>query len=151
MRKLTEEKVRHIHLLASRGLGQGEIAKIVGVGIGTVNNYLKTKVTSLPETPPAVPLTGEAEDTPDEIPEGVDVGTVDKWIRKIERAAETAEQAREFNAMSSLMTKLTALLEHKRKAAPPAPPDPNQNPDFVEAARRARERLHKLIDTATET
>jgi AcrR family transcriptional regulator len=150
MRKLTDDKVRHILLLSSRGLGQAEIAKIVGVGVGTVNNYLKSKGTAQPAPPPAPPSEPAPVEVPDSIPEGIDLGTVDKWLRNIEEAASEAKAAKDFNAMSSLMAKFTALLEHRRKATPPAPPDPNLNPDFVEAARRARERLHKLIDTAVE-
>jgi hypothetical protein len=143
MRKLSDDKIRHIVLLDSKGLGQAEIAKIVGVGVGSVNNYLKSK----PAPQPSAPV---AEDVPDNIPEGTDLATVDRWIPRVERMIDAADAAKDFGAASSLIAKLHSLLEHKRKATPPAPPDPNANPDFVEAARRARERLRKLIDTAVE-
>lgn len=144
MRKIADEKVRHIQTLLDKGMGQAEIAKIVGVSVGKVNGIAKQARAAPPPAPPA-----EASgDVPEAIPEGVDESTVDKWIRRVEQAAETAQAKGDHASMASLMTKLVALFEHRRKAAPPPPPDPNANPDFIEAARRARERLHHLITTA---
>jgi transcriptional regulator with XRE-family HTH domain len=146
MRKIPDDKVRHVIILGAKGLPQKEIAAVVGISAGMVNKILKGNAAP----PPAEPSSPTADDVPDDVPEGVSVDIVDKWIKKVEQAAEAAQKKDDFSAMSALTTKLVALLEHKRKAAPPPPPDPNANPDFIEAARRARERLHKLIDTAVE-
>jgi DNA-binding XRE family transcriptional regulator len=144
MRKISDDKLRHIRTLLEKGLGQAEIAKIVGVSVGKVNAIAKETKASAPPTPPteSVPELSEAS------LEGADMSTVDKYIALVDKAVKAAEAKGDFPSMASLMTKLVALLEHKRKAAPPPPPDPNANPDMIEAARRARERLHHLIKTA---
>lgn len=90
-----------------------------------------------------------ADDVPDEVPEGTELAIVDKWIPKVEAAAEAAEAEGDLQAFASLTAKLVTLLEHKRKAAPPPKADPNEHPDMVAAAERAREKLHALIDSAT--
>ena len=41
-------------------------------------------------------------------------------------------------------------LDDRRKATPPERPDPNEAPDMMAAARRARAMLHHLIDTSPE-
>lgn len=144
MRKISDDKLRHIRTLLDKGIGQAEIAKIVGVSVGKVNAIAKEARAAAPPAPPA-------ETVPEldgEVLEGADIGTVEKYIGLVDKAIKDAQGKGDFAAMSSLMTKMVALLEHKRKAAPPPPPDPNANPDFIEAARRARERLHHLITTA---
>lgn len=146
MRKIPDDKIRHVVTLGAKGLPQKEIAAMVGISVGMVNKILK----GAPAPPPAPASGPSVDEVPDEVPEGLALDIVDKWIKKVEEAAEAAQKKDDFTSMSALTTKLVALLEHKRKAAPPPPPDPNANPDFIEAARRARERLHKLIDTAVE-
>lgn len=136
-RRISDEKIRQIQQLGGKGIPQPEIASMLEVSVGAVNKYI-----SKPAPPP--PL----DEVPDEIPEGVSVDVVDKWIPKVERAAEAAEAAKDFGALASLLAKLTALLEHKRKAAPPPKVDPNENPDMIAAAKRAREMLHKLVESA---
>lgn len=142
MRRIPDDKKRHILTLHDRRLPQAEIAKIVGCSVGLVNKVLKAARAEAPPPPPQDP----AEDVPEAIPEGTDMGTVDKWLTRLDDAAEAARQRSDFQAVSTLMAKYVALLEHKRKAAPPPPIDPNENPDLIAAAERVRERWHKLID-----
>lgn len=40
--------------------------------------------------------------------------------------------------------------DDRRKMTPPARPDPNEAPDLMAAARRARDTLHNLIETSPE-
>ncbi len=139
MRKLTNDKIQQIHKLASRGLPDAEIAKMLGVGVGTVNKYR-----ALP------PDENPQEDIPEEVPAGVSLGDVDDYIARLERNLKRADAAGDFATVNAISARLVAFLEYKRKATPPAPPDPNADPDFIEAAREAREMLHRLVATATE-
>ena len=153
MAKLTDEKKRHIRTLRDRGIKQAEIAKIVGVSLGAVNKVVNESAPSAsPEARPIPPAQSEPalSDVPDEIPEGTDLGRAEAWLRDIDEAIRKAADRGDDDAITKLMARATALLEYRRKAAPAPPPDPNANPDFVEAARRARERLHHLIKTAAE-
>ncbi len=155
-RKISDEKKRHVERLRAKGIPQKEIAAIVGVSVGAVNKFvanpIKTSGTegsvSSESSTTTKPVGGpeEAGDIPDVIPDGVDVSTVDRWIPRIEKAAEAAEAAKDFGAMASLLAKLTALLEHKRKATPMPKADPNENPDMIAAKERARKEFHRLID-----
>src|SRR5262245_52946112 len=110
---------------------------MLGISVGAVN-----KIIAEPPLDP-VPSNSVAtsDEVPDEIPEDTDLSTVDKWIPRVEKLIAAAEAGRDFGAASSLIAKLHSLLEHKRKASPPPKADPNENPDFIEAARRAKERL----------
>jgi hypothetical protein len=96
-------------------------------------------------TPPA-----QVDEVPDVVPDGTELAIVDKWIPKVEAAAEAAEAEGDLTAFASLTAKLVTLLEHRRKAAPPPRADPNESPDMVAAAKRAREMLHRLIVTSPE-
>lgn len=89
-----------------------------------------------------------ADEVPDEVPDGTELAVVDRWIPKVEAAAEAAELDGDLASFASLTAKLVTLLEHRRKAAPPPRVDPNEHPDMVAAARRARESLHKLVESA---
>jgi hypothetical protein len=40
---------------------------------------------------------------------------------------------------------VTALSEAIRKATPPTPPDPNENPDMIVLAESVRKKLHDLL------
>ena len=42
---------------------------------------------------------------------------------------------------------MTVVRDSRRKAEPEKVKDPNDNPDFVAAAKRVRERWHKLADS----
>ncbi len=136
-----------------RGQSCQTIAKAIGGGVSyrTISRRMQELRGKEPAKAPVAPAPEAvaAGEVPDVIPEGVDLGAVDKWISRVERAAAVAEADGDFTAMSSLMAKFVALLEHKRKATPLPKPDPNENPDFVAAAKRAREMLHKLIVSST--
>ncbi len=113
---------------------------MLGIAVGSVNKIIKEAAAGSP------PIIQESspEDVPETIPEGVDLTTVEKWIPRIERAAEAAEARGDLSAMASLMAKLVALLEHKRKATPLPKTDPNEHPDMVALADLTIERLLKI-------
>jgi hypothetical protein len=123
------------------------IAAVLGGGVSasTVGRRMRELKGKAP-APVVSPVFAEAEEVPEEVPEGTELGVVEKWIPKIEAAARAAEASKNYGAMASLMAKLVALLEHKRKATPVAKPDPNDNPDMIEAKERARKEFHRLID-----
>lgn len=93
---------------------------------------------------PAVP----AEDVPDAIPEGAPLEVVDKWIPKVEAAAEAAEAAGDLGAFAALTAKLVMLIEHRRKAAPPPKSDPNDDMDLRKLGAEVAKRLHRLAKDA---
>lgn len=95
--------------------------------------------------PASVPDLPESEE---EIPEGIDLGTYDRWIAKAETMAKQAELDKNLVELGKAGRLVVMLLDAKRKATPPAPPDPNERPDMIAAAQRARDALHKLVDSA---
>jgi transcriptional regulator with XRE-family HTH domain len=136
-RRIPDDKIRQIQQLGAKGIPQAEIAQMLDVSVGAVSKYLIK-----PAPPEAV------DEIPEEIPEGLPVDIVEKWIRKVDRLAEAAEAAKDFGAVNGLLAKLATLKEHQRKAAPPPKADPNENPDMIAAAKRGRETLHKLVESA---
>ncbi len=130
-----------------RGQSAQTIAKAIGGGVSyrTVARRMRElKGKEPPKGPP--PTLAAAEDIPEEIPEGVDLSTVEKWIPELEKAIRAAQVDKDFSAVASLMSRLIAMLEHKRKASPVPKPDPNDNPDMIAAKERARKEFHRLID-----
>lgn len=156
--KVSADKLQQIEALARRGVPQRQIADRVGVSRPFVCHYLKRL--RLGDAPLARAVTAEPAPTPSapavapdataiassEVAEGADLETVDRWIEITQSAASAAQARGDFREMSSLLLRLTGLLEHKRKVQPPLAPDPNSNPDFVAAAKTVRERWHKLLE-----
>jgi hypothetical protein len=89
-----------------------------------------------------------AEDVPDELPEGAPLEVVDKWIPKVEAAAEAAEAAGDLGAFATLTAKLVMLIEHRRKAMPPPKADPNDDLDLRKLGAEVAKRLHRLAKDA---
>jgi hypothetical protein len=89
-------------------------------------------------------------DDPEEIPEGTDLQTLDWWLQLAARKGRAAERTENWPAMAQMGRLSAALFEAKRKATPPEVPDPNEHPDMVAAAKRAREQLHKLVESSVE-
>jgi hypothetical protein len=142
MKKIPDAKIREVIRLRDKGLKQPEIATYAKISVGSVNRIIKDyKVAA-----PAPALSASADEPPELIPEGVDVAIVDKWIPKVEKMLAQAEAAKDMSAASSLLSRLTSLLEHKRKAAPLPKEDPNADPDMIAAKERARAEFHRLID-----
>lgn len=88
----------------------------------------------------------ELPTSPDEIPAGATLAQLDGWIRQAEAAITTAESEGDLALMGQMLRVASSLAETRRKATPPARPDPNDSPDMVRLAAQAAERLHKMID-----
>jgi hypothetical protein len=95
---------------------------------------------------PAAPL----PESPEDIPEGASLSQLDRWIQEAELAIAAAKSAGNVPLIGSTLRVAAQLAEIRRKGTPPPPPNPNENPDMIAAAKRAREALHRLIDSATE-
>lgn len=87
--------------------------------------------------------------SPDAIPEGTDLATLDRWLQTAERMGEAAEADGDLQALAAAGRLSASLLEAKRKATPPSRPDPNENPDLIKLGKQVAERLHKMIDQVT--
>lgn len=99
-----------------------------------------------PASTPAV-LSGIPED-----PAALDAATpgeLDWWLSEVKAAFEAAKNADNVAAQASLAARATALLEAKRKSAPPPVVDPNENPDFVALAKAFRTRMLKMLESPT--
>lgn len=95
--------------------------------------------------PAAAPPSTPAVELP---PDDADVATLDGWIASTQKLADDAAKVGNLTGFASLQRLLQSALEKRRKIRPPAPPDPDANPDLVQAGRRAADELHKLIDDA---
>lgn len=85
---------------------------------------------------------------PEEIPEDTDLRQIERWLQRAEAMARKAVNLGDLAGMGQMGRLTSALLEAKRRATPPEKADPNDHPDMVAAAARAREMLHKMIDRA---
>lgn len=149
-----------IRAMVARGATAKQIAALTGMTPRTAARRKEealaaakpARAASAKRRPPPAPV--EAVDpplppSPDAIPDGADPGTIDRWIKRAEELAELASNAGEVDGFVKMGRLSTALLEHKRKATPPAMPDPNDSPDMVKLGAEVGSRLHKLIDQAT--
>ncbi len=100
---------------------------------------------------PAPPASEPGVDDPEPIDfAGADLETLNRWIEATERQAKAADEAGNVAAFASLSRVLLVAFRARAALRPPPPPDPNANPDMAAAAKRAREKLHDLLDRALE-
>lgn len=100
------------------------------------------------DRPRPAPLGPDLPATPDDIPAGTDVETLNRWLERAERGAAEAERDGNLSQIGNMGRLAKALIEARHKATPPAPPNPDDNPDMVALAAVAAEKFHKLIDLA---
>lgn len=99
-----------------------------------------------PKPPPDPP--SDDFDPLEPLPENARAEIAARWLKRVERAAIKAEAEGQIGALGTMGRLIATFLEHQRKAQPIKLPDPNEMPDVIAAAGRAREMLHMLIDTA---
>jgi hypothetical protein len=99
-----------------------------------------------PQDSPAAPPDA-ADEVPETVPPGTSLEIIHGWQARVERAAQEAERVGNLGALSSLTSRAATLIEAERRATPAAPPDPNENPDFIEEARRAREKVFGELES----
>jgi hypothetical protein len=100
----------------------------------------------LAATPKRASVTPPVQDNevPDEIPEATPIEDLNRWIARLEKAADSAEAAGNLAALSSIAQKVAALMTLRHRATPLPKADPNDNHDFKVVATEARTRLAKL-------
>jgi hypothetical protein len=139
--------------MMARGCSADAIGRTLGVSRTTAHRRMQELKGGVPAAREAkrqaapAPEPSETE-IPDELPDGVDLATVDKWIPLVEKAAREAYDEKNHAAFAALTARLVTLLEHKRKATPLPKMDPNDHVDMVAAAERVRKRWHELIEGA---
>jgi len=87
---------------------------------------------------------------PCDVPTDLTLEDYDRLIERATRNSKEAEDADEHAAAQGWARVALAAMTERRKATPPPKTDPNELPDMVAAARRARETLHKLVMTSPE-
>lgn len=105
------------------------------------------KAASSPAEPRPTPAT---EEPPSDNKARTPKERLDLLIARAEKHLAIAETEQNAAALSSLMRVQVGLLKEIRMVARETPPDPSEAPDFVAAAKRARERLHKYVDVAAK-
>lgn len=175
-RKLTPIVVQQIHARRAQGLTQAEIAAEMKLSQGSVANALKIPPSSdmgtwarppprvgpavveigKPQVPRSEPSPELEEAEPDEpveltgpTPQAL-LSMAWKTAQRLERYADAAERNQDAGAFKALAKDLIATIKELARLTPPAPPDPEQAPDMLEAARLGREALHALIDRELE-
>ena len=136
-------------ILAMARQGRSERAIVAALGAGapsraTVRRYIDRMAAEKP--PKAAPgsdrtLPGIPND-PDELAEAP-LTQLDWWGLEIREAFERAKLDGNIPAQASLAARAVAVLEARRKAAPPEQADPNAYPDLVEAAERCKALLRR--------
>lgn len=89
-------------------------------------------------------------ESPDEIPDGTDLDTLDRWLMIAERNGRAAEQEGNLQALAQMGRLSASLLDAKRKSAPLPVPDPNEHPDMIKLGAEVEERLHRMVDILTK-
>ena len=140
-------------ILAMARQGRSERAIVAALGAGapsraTVRRYIDRMAAERREASPpkAAPgsdrtLPGIPRD-PDELAEAP-LAQLDWWGLEIREAFERAKADGNIAAQASLAARAVAVLEARRKAAPPEAADPNAYPDLVEAAERCKALLRR--------
>lgn len=159
--KINEIIGAQILVMARQGRSERAIVAALGAGApsrATVRRYIDrmaaekrdaapAKAPPRAETPPkAAPgsdrtLPGIPSD-PDELAEAP-LAQLDWWGLEIREAFERAKLDDNIPAQASLAARAVAVLEARRKAAPPEQADPNAYPDLVEAAERCKALLRR--------
>lgn len=138
-------------ILAMARQGRSERAIVAALGAGapsraTVRRYIdrmaaEKRDAAPQQAPKPAPksdrtLPGIPSD-PDELAEAP-LAQLDWWGLEIREAFERAKLDGNIPAQASLAARAVAVLEARRKAAPPEAADPNAYPDLVEAAERCK-------------
>jgi len=134
----------------ARELGENTrtISRRVNSLAAKINAARVPKATKAQPAPPADPTQDGPLPQPEEV-EAVDsVSDLDTWLAIAQRQAKAAEGRGDVENLSKYVRLATMIMDQKRKLAPPPKQDPNEQPDMVAAAKRAREMLHALIDSA---
>lgn len=137
-----------------RGESCTAIAAALGGGLSasTVARRIREKRGAAQSSRQKVPPVGEPstdEETIGEgVPDGADAAIAERWLQRVERSAIAAQAAGNLAALGTMGRLVATFLEHKRKATPIKPPDPNEDPDMFAARERARNRFHELISKA---
>ena len=156
--ELSSAREAEIKARAQRGESLETIASALGgdVSRSTIDRRLReAKATTPPKRRP-VPLAPptpkpdhiESDALPDAVPEGTPLADIERWMRRIEVAADKAEADGNLAAFSSLMMRLRAFEDARRRATPLPKPDPNDDPDMVAMGEQAEKRFFQLIDAA---
>ena len=149
-RKLKMAQRREIQERRARGEGVAEIARDMGVSTGTVSTVAREAPRPAPPAGLEVVLAGEGGSACPTCGRAGPADELEELLASVRRLARMAEAEANLSGVATLGRLTTAILDLKRKAAPPERPDANEHPDMVAAARRAREALHRLIDTSPE-
>lgn len=85
--------------------------------------------------------------SPDAFSSAMSIEMVDKWIARINVAAQKAEQLEDMAELGTLGRLMATLLEVRRKAMPIPKIDPNESPNMLAARERARIKIAKAIES----
>lgn len=144
--------------MMNAGRSAAEIAKAlrlegIEASAATVGRWLREKrgpqrATKLrkPTASSSAPAPSSSETIPENIPDGTDLAEIERWMQIAQRTAVIAEEEGNVSALAAMLRIQRDLFNAKLRARRDAKPDPNDSPDMVAAAKRARDRLHKYVD-----
>jgi len=167
-RKLTAVVVEQVLLLRKQGVTQQEVAKRLGISMGSVNNAERGRVpgrtaeerAGAPRTEPATPQASQPKPAPVEPREpapDLTMADVRSWVstqlRGLQEDVERCAAAGDLSGAASAKRLLTSLAP---LAARVALKDPTEDSEFVRvkatemdaAGLRAREKLGEMLDRA---
>ena len=148
--ELTQEQEGTILAYASRGAPARAIFDALGGKVSASTIARRVDELKLKGLNPATdPETGDIPQDPEAFSEAAQVlplEMIDKWITRINKAAEGAEAGGDISEIGTLGRLMATLLEVKRKATPIPKIDPNQSPDMITAKKRAFDLLLKAVE-----
>lgn len=123
-------------------------AEGVVMSTGAISNVcrggVQTKPPGSPVATDAAPVARRAE--------GGDESDPATQLRELARLAkELATVARaegNLSGFTQCVRTISLCVAQAEKLTPPTPPDPEANPDWIAAAKRAREKLHDMLNKA---
>lgn len=96
----------------------------------------------------SAPSAGSAPQARDAAPEAIDIAPLKALIPKLTELVERAIIDEEPTVINSSLRTLGHLTTQLSRLEPPPPVDPNQHPDMVVAAAKARGKLTEYVERA---
>lgn len=142
------------------GMARSESAESIAAALGdpkkasTVQRRMrelrgKARAASAAAAGQPPPAGAAALPEPEGVPANAHVDDLNGWLQIAEGEAKKARERGDIETLAKMVRLATTILDQRRKAMPPPRRDPDEQPDMIAGARRAREALHKLIDSAT--
>lgn len=152
-RKLTNSVIARIQARKREGLTHEQLAAEFGLSLGSISAAVRSVLPTArkPEVDDAAPASPPASPPPALEAEGAEVGLEDirrmlgQMARTLRDVGEEARRQGDRGVYLQFVRASTAAFKEIGRFTPAKPPDENDDPDMVAAAKTAREKIIERI------